>query len=96
MPRYFAAGAPLDPIAVSPREACRLLAVGNTRLYELIAAGEIESYRDGRSRRITMRSIWRRVERLLAVGSTGTTEPPRRRRGRPRKSSNRTEQSCSP
>jgi excisionase family DNA binding protein len=78
--------ASLDPIAVSPREACRLLSIGNTRLYELIAAGEVESYRDGKSRRVTMRSIRRRVERLLAAGGTDTAAPtPPRRRGRPPK-----------
>src|SRR5262249_47493842 len=75
--------APPEPIAVAPREACRLLAIGNTRLYELIAAGELESYRDGRSRRMTMRSIRRRVEHLLVAGGPGTAriESPVRRRG---------------
>jgi excisionase family DNA binding protein len=78
----------LEPLAVSPRHACRLLSVGNTRLYELIAAGEIESYRDGRSRRITVASIRTRIARLLAnVGAPPTSPPnaPTRRRGRPRK-----------
>ncbi len=60
-------GADLEPLAVSPRQACRLLGIGNTRLYELIAAGEIESYLDGRARRITMASIRARIARLLAA-----------------------------
>jgi excisionase family DNA binding protein len=59
--------AELEPLAVAPKQACRLLGVGNTRLYQLIAAGELESYRDGRSRRITMSSIRARIARLLAV-----------------------------
>jgi excisionase family DNA binding protein len=75
----------IEPLAVSPRQACRILSVGNTRLYELIAAGEIESYLDGRSRRITMASIRTRIARLLAnVGMPATLPihkaPHRRRR----------------
>jgi hypothetical protein len=42
--------------------------VGNTRLYELLGAGELESYLDGRARRITMASIQARVARLLSAG----------------------------
>jgi excisionase family DNA binding protein len=56
----------LEPIAVSPSEAFRLLGVGNTYGYELIKAGELESYKDGKLRRITMRSIKKRIDRLLA------------------------------
>jgi excisionase family DNA binding protein len=50
-----------EPLAVSPRQACLLLGVGITRLYELIGNGELESYQDGRARRITMQSIRRRI-----------------------------------
>ena len=71
-----------EPLAVSPRQACLLLGVGITRLYELIGNGELESYRDGRARRITMQSIRRRVERLLAAAGASP-----RRRGRPLKTS---------
>jgi excisionase family DNA binding protein len=76
----------LEPLVVSPRQACRLLNVGNTRLYQLIAAGEVESYREGRARRITTESIRRRVARL-AASATASVEPARRRRGRPTKNS---------
>jgi excisionase family DNA binding protein len=61
-------GSDLEPLAVTPREACRLLSIGNTRLYELIAAKEIESYQEGRARRITMSSIRARIARLVADG----------------------------
>ncbi len=57
----------LLPLAVKPREACRMLGCGITRLYELLAKGEVESYRDGGSRLITTRSIVARVERLAAA-----------------------------
>jgi excisionase family DNA binding protein len=73
------------PLAVSPKEACRLLSIGNTRLYQLVNSGELESYRDGRVRRITMASIEERVARLLASNATNmpTTVPEKRKRGRP-------------
>jgi excisionase family DNA binding protein len=74
----------LEPLAVSPRQACRLLGVGNTRLYELIKAGEVDSYLDGRMRRITMESIRARLARLLARAADTKIERPRGR-GRPRR-----------
>jgi excisionase family DNA binding protein len=56
-----------DPLVVKPREACRLLACGRTRLYELISAKEIDSFTDGGSRKITTASIHKYVERQLAT-----------------------------
>jgi len=77
---------PLEPLAVTPRQACILLNIGNTRLYELIGSGELESYREGRARRITMRSIRNRIARLLAAATSPDTKPALpRRRGRPTK-----------
>ena len=70
----------LDPLAVSPRKARILLSVGNTRLYQLIGNGELESYLEGRSRRVTMESIRRRVAKLLADAAA-----PRRCRSRSKK-----------
>jgi excisionase family DNA binding protein len=60
----------LEPLAVSPNQACLLLGIGNTRLYQLIGNGELQSYRDGRARRITLASIRQRVSRLLAAEGT--------------------------
>jgi excisionase family DNA binding protein len=78
--------ADLEPLAVSPRQACVLLNVGLTRLYQLLRDGELASYRDGRARRITMKSIRRRIARLLAASATGAAteahQPPRPRRKR--------------
>jgi excisionase family DNA binding protein len=56
--------------SVSPRRACTLLGIGNTKLYELIGNGELEAYKEGKSRRITVRSIAARRKRLLAEAST--------------------------
>jgi excisionase family DNA binding protein len=50
------------PLAVPPRLACQLLSVGLTRLYELLNAGELESFHIGRARRITLASIHAYIE----------------------------------
>jgi excisionase family DNA binding protein len=77
----------LEPLAVSPRQACRLLNVGNTYLYELLKNGELESYWEGKSRKITTHSIRARHERQLAVAHGAEAAPNPRRRARPRKMS---------
>jgi excisionase family DNA binding protein len=62
----------LEPLAVTPRQACVLLNVGNTKLYQLLGSGELESYLDGGARRIPMDSIRRRITMLLAsANATG-------------------------
>jgi hypothetical protein len=61
----------LEPLAVSPRQACSLLNIGNTRLYQLLGARELDSYNEGRTRKITMASIKARVVRLAATDSVG-------------------------
>jgi excisionase family DNA binding protein len=75
----------LEPLAVSPRQACQLLNIGQTSVWALIRTGELETYREGRARKITLRSIRARHERQLAAahGATEIAQP--RRRGRPRK-----------
>jgi excisionase family DNA binding protein len=56
-----------EPIVVTPLVAGALLSLGQTRLYELIDSGELESFKAGRSRRITMKSITAYIERQLAA-----------------------------
>jgi excisionase family DNA binding protein len=58
-----------EPLLVKPAEAGRLLGCGRTRIYELINAGEIDSFSDGRSRKITVASIRAYVARRLAADS---------------------------
>ena len=55
-----------SPLVVKPKGALRMLNCGNTRLYELLAAGELDSFLDGRSRKITVDSIRRYIARQLA------------------------------
>jgi hypothetical protein len=66
IPLGVAGRAPLEPLAVSPRKACILLDCGLTHLFELLKRGELESYLDGRSRKITTRSVHDHQQRLLA------------------------------
>ena len=51
--------APLEPLYVRPKEACRLLGIGLTRLYQLLNDRTLESILIGRTRLITMVSIKR-------------------------------------
>jgi hypothetical protein len=60
----------LKPLLVKPKAAWRMLACGNTRGYELLAAGELESFLDGHSRKITVESIHRYIERRLREQQT--------------------------
>jgi excisionase family DNA binding protein len=68
MPNRPAEANDLDPLVVRPKVAWKMLACGNTRGYELLAAGELESYKDGRSRKITVASIKAFVARRIAGG----------------------------
>jgi hypothetical protein len=68
-------------LVVKPKTAWKMLACSNTRGYELLVAGKITSFLDGRSRKIPVASIRHYIERRLAE-SAGP--PPKRSRGRPR------------
>lgn len=57
-----------EPLVVSPKVAWKMLSCGNTRGYELLGAGELDSYKEGRSRKITVASIKALVARRLAPG----------------------------
>ena len=75
-----------EAIAVAPREAGRLLSLCLTEVYERMRSGELESYRDGRARRIPMAAIHAYVARRRAASADGWQQivprPPRRKRGR--------------
>jgi excisionase family DNA binding protein len=73
----------VEPLGVPPGDAWIMLGVSNSKGYELLAKGELDSYMVGRARRITVASIHRLIERLLCDG----TSPPGvigRRIGAPR------------
>jgi excisionase family DNA binding protein len=50
-------------LLVRPKQACSMLSVGITRLYELMNSGTLESFKDGKARKITVRSIEAYVEK---------------------------------
>jgi len=56
----------IEPLLVTRKQAQRLLSYGETKIDELVKQGTLESFVDGRSRRITMRSIRRLIENGLA------------------------------
>ena len=60
-------------LVVTPRRAWRMLDCGATHGYELLAAGELDSYLDGRARRITVASIEKFITRKLATPRSGET-----------------------
>ena len=63
-------------LVVKPRQACRLLDCGHKRLYQLLAEGQLESFKDGRSRKITVESIRRYIARgLAAPGGSNLKRP---------------------
>jgi hypothetical protein len=65
---------------VSPRQAGVIDNVGMTTVHERIKNGEYESFLDGASRKITLRSILERRKRLLAAAAEATSPrrpPPR-------------------
>ncbi len=61
-----------EPLLVKPRDACRLLACGRTRLYQLINSGELDSFADGGSRKITASSIHAFIARQLAAAGVSS------------------------
>lgn len=48
---------PIDPICVRINDAARMLGIGRTKLYQLIAAGEIETVKLGKATRVTTSSL---------------------------------------
>ncbi len=49
--------ASLQPIAVSPNEAARLIGIGRTTLYAALAAGALRSAKIGKRRLITIEAL---------------------------------------
>ncbi|UXC89899.1 helix-turn-helix domain-containing protein [Sphingobium sp. RSMS] len=48
---------PTDPICVRVNDAAHMIGVGRTKLYALIAAGEVETVKLGKATRITTASL---------------------------------------
>jgi hypothetical protein len=74
----------LPPLIVKPKAACRLLNCGITHFYREVLP-ELDSYLDGRSRKITVDSIYRYIASQLSQAKSASEGPQPRPRGRPRK-----------
>jgi excisionase family DNA binding protein len=55
------------PLLVSVEEAARILAVGRTTIYELIAAGDLEAIHVGRCRRVPFAALHTFVQNRRAA-----------------------------
>jgi hypothetical protein len=56
----------IEPLAVKPADAWRMLGCGNTRGYQLLRAAELISFLDGTSRKVLVESIKAYVSRQVA------------------------------
>jgi hypothetical protein len=74
-----------ERLLISPRRACHLLDCGITRLYQLLNTGELESFLDGRSRKIIVESIRRYIDKRLSTAKERSAVPRRHGRRRTRK-----------
>jgi hypothetical protein len=63
-------GTGIGPLVVKPRAARTMLSCSHKKLYQLLADGHLESFRDGASRKITVASIERYISRGLATGTS--------------------------
>jgi hypothetical protein len=66
-------------LVVKPRVAWKMLSCSNTRGYELLAARELDSFLDGRSRKITVESIQQYIARHLPPDAASKEAHPRGR-----------------
>ena len=57
-----------DPICVRVNDAARMIGVGRTKLYELIAAREVETVKLGKATRITTASLHDLIRRQRGAG----------------------------
>ena len=58
-------GRDVDKMLLTAEEAAKALSIGRSKVYELLAAGRIDSVRIGTSRRIPATALTRFVESLL-------------------------------
>jgi excisionase family DNA binding protein len=58
-----------DRLLLTPEEGAQLLGVGRSQMFELIARGEVESFKIGRLRKIPRDAIDAYIRRLRAEQS---------------------------
>ena len=83
LPQATSTQASVTPLAVPPQMAGHMLSLSQSEVYERMRSGELESYQDGRARRVTMASIHAYMARRLAASAAGWKQinpPPHRGR----------------
>jgi len=68
--------AAVEPLVVSPLVAGRMLDRGRKTIYRLMAEGELVSFKDGRSRKITVASIHEHIDRCMAASAGSKPKRP--------------------
>lgn len=63
----MAKGRNMEPIALPPKQAFAMIPCGVTKGYELINSGELETFKVGRSTRVTVASVRSFVARQVAA-----------------------------
>lgn len=56
-----------EPLLLTPEQAAKSLSIGRNKVFELMAAGELESVQIGRSRRVPWQAIEDYVVRLRSA-----------------------------
>jgi hypothetical protein len=56
-----------EGLVCSPKRAQQILDIGNSRFYELLNAGEFTFYKDGKSTKVVVKSLYDYVERKLSA-----------------------------
>lgn len=59
----------MEPVTLSVPDACSVLGIARTKLYELLASGQLDSIQIGRKRLVTTESI----RRLVVTAAQGAT-----------------------
>jgi hypothetical protein len=70
-----------EVLVVRPKRAAEMLSIGQTRLFELLNKGEIEGFRSGGGRWISVSSIRAYVERQLEGAPPAKNANPSTARG---------------
>ena len=61
--------APIEKLLYKPEEAAKALGIGRSKIYALMATGQLESVLVGGSRRIPLEALHAFIEQLLAAPS---------------------------
>lgn len=66
----------MDPLTMTIPDARRAMGIGQTKIYELIASGEIEAVKVGARTLIVVASIKQWLDRLPRVGAAPSVREP--------------------